>query len=78
LLYGTFIVAINGLFRYQQETLLTDGKAICRKAGPAGAVTPTKIEEMETQIHEAFEKRYEKIPMQRCLEGETAGQLRII
>jgi hypothetical protein len=61
LVYGMFIVAINGLFGYQQKALLTDGEAICRKAGPPGAVTPTKIEEMETQIREAFEKRYEKI-----------------
>jgi hypothetical protein len=61
LIYGLFIVAINGLFGYQQEALLTDGEAICKKAGPPGTVTPTKIEEMETQVREAFEKRYEKI-----------------
>lgn len=60
-IYGMFIVAINGLFEYQQEALLTDGEGLCRKAGPPGAMTPTKIEELETQVREAFERRYEKI-----------------
>lgn len=59
--YGMFIVAINDLFGYQQEALLTDEEAICRKSGPPGAMTPTKVEELETQVREAFEKRYEKI-----------------
>jgi hypothetical protein len=36
LVYGMFIVAVNGLFEYQQDALLTDGEAICRKAGPRG------------------------------------------
>jgi hypothetical protein len=56
-----FIVAINGLFGYQQEALLTDGEAICRKLGPPAAMTPTKVEELETQVREAFEKRYKTI-----------------
>jgi hypothetical protein len=61
LVYGMFYVAINGLFGYQQDALLTDAEAICRKAGAPGAITPTKLEEMETQVWEAFEKRFEKI-----------------
>jgi hypothetical protein len=43
LVYGMFIVAVNGLFGYQQDALLTDGEAICRKAGPPGAITPAKF-----------------------------------
>jgi hypothetical protein len=61
LVYGMFFVAVNGLFGYQQDALLTDGDGICRKAGAPGAITPTKLEEMETQVREAFEKRFEKI-----------------
>jgi hypothetical protein len=61
LVYGMFIVNVNGLFGYQQDALLTDVEAICRKAGPPGAITPKKLEEMETQVREAFEKRFEKI-----------------
>jgi hypothetical protein len=61
LVYGMFYVAINDLFGYQQDALLTDAEAICRKAGAPGAITPTKLEEMDTQVREAFEKRFEKI-----------------
>jgi hypothetical protein len=61
LVYGMFFVAINGLFGYQQDALLTDGEAICRKAGAPEAKTSTKLEGMETQVRKAFEKRLEKI-----------------
>jgi hypothetical protein len=70
LVYGTFFVAVNGLFGYQQDALLTDGEAICRKAGAPGAITPTKLEEMETQVRKAFEKRFEKFT-----EGVSKGKL---
>jgi hypothetical protein len=57
-----FFVDVNGLFGYRQDALRpTDGEAICRKAGAPRATTPTKLEEMETQVREAFEKRFEKI-----------------
>jgi hypothetical protein len=70
LVYGMFFVAVNGLFGYQQDALLTDGEAICRKAGAPGSITPTKLEEMETQVREAFEKRFEKI-----MEAVSKGKL---
>jgi hypothetical protein len=61
LVYGMFMVNIKGLFGYQQDALLTNTEAIRRKAGPPGSITPQKLEEMETQVCEAFEKRFEKI-----------------
>jgi hypothetical protein len=61
LVYRLFIVSINGLFGYQQDALLTDTEAICRKSESPGALTPKKVEEMETQVREAFENRFEKI-----------------
>jgi hypothetical protein len=61
LVYGMFIVNVNGLFGYQQDALLTNVEAICRKAGPPGSIIPTKLKGMETQVREVFEKRFEKI-----------------